>query len=221
MKALPLVELQAKSHQRSNGRAAHLHGQEDDGPSKGKRYLILAYRAEFDQIQYPLPLCLEENPTPEFFRSIHRRLHADKEAACQVRTQNLALHDWQIPRKCSWVSLMLRILPLPALSEFVAACNTARLTGDAMQRAAGKPIVSAGGAVLSEDDVRLERLVARLREPLQSGLPAQPSNGQRACSADQVSFSSLLGAVGVNSALHLCWAFLHRVWSQSGFYSLT
>ena len=43
--------------------------------------------------------------------------------------------------------------------------------------------------VPSEDDVRLERLVARLREPLLSGLPAQPS----ACSTSQVLFSSLLG----------------------------
>ena len=87
MEVLAYVELQAKSHQKSNDRAAHLHGQEEDAPSYGKRYLILAYKAEFDQIQYPLPLCLVENPTPEFFRSIHRKLHAEKQAACQVRTQ--------------------------------------------------------------------------------------------------------------------------------------
>ncbi|CAK0735493.1 hypothetical protein CVIRNUC_000590 [Coccomyxa viridis] len=133
---LTLTELLAKSHQRSNVKGAHLHGEEDDAPSDGKRYLILAYKAEFDSIQYPLPLRLDENPTPEFFKSIHRRLHADKEAACQ--------------------------------------------------RAAGVPIVSAGGAVLSEDDARLERLVARLREPLQSGPPAQPSHEQHACSTSQL-----------------------------------
>ena len=76
-----------------------------------------------------------------------------------------------------------------------------------MQRAVGVPTVSAGGAVLSEDDVRLERLVARLREPLQSSLPAQPSQEQSACSASQVLFTSLLGtiwAVCCTSAGQLC-----------------
>ena len=79
-----------------------------------------------------------------------------------------------------------------------------------MQRAAGRPVVNAGAAVLSEDDVRLERLVARLREPLQSGPPAQPSHEQSACSASQVPVSSLLGTLESSCALHLCWASLHR-----------
>ena len=124
MKALPCLELQVRSRQKSNVKAAHLHGQEEDGPSDGKRYLILAYKAEFDSIQYPLPLCLEENPTPEFFRSIHRRLLADKEAACQVSTQSLAPHDWQSRRECSWPSLMLRFMLLPTLCECSAACGS-------------------------------------------------------------------------------------------------
>ena len=63
--------------------------------------------------------------------------------------------------------------------------------------------------MLSEEDVRLERLVARLREPLQSGPPAQPSHEQSTCSASQVSFYSLLGTVGLGWALctsagHIC-----------------
>ena len=58
---------------------------EDEGPRNAKRYLILAYRAEFDQIQYPLPLCPEDNPKPDFFRSIIKRLHAEKQAALQVQ----------------------------------------------------------------------------------------------------------------------------------------
>ena len=80
-----------------------------------------------------------------------------------------------------------------------------------MQRAAGAPTVSTGGAVLSEDDVRLERLVARLREPLQSSLPAQPSHEQSACSASQVLFTSLLGTIDLGCVLLLRWATLHRV----------
>ncbi len=119
MKTLLCLELLAKSHQRSNVKGAHLHGEEDDAPSDGKRYLILAYKAEFDSIQYPLPLRLDENPTPEFFKSIHRRLHADKEAACQVSTQLLALHDCQRPRKCL---IDLVHFCFPALSDSVAAC---------------------------------------------------------------------------------------------------
>ena len=74
-----------------------------------------------------------------------------------------------------------------------------------MQRAAGAPIASAGGAVLSEDDARLERLVARLREPLQSEPPAQPSHEQHACSTSQVPVSSLLDTLDSGCALHLCW----------------
>ena len=122
MKSLLCSELQAKSHQRSSVKGAHLQGKEDDGPSDGKRYLILAYTAEYDSIQYPLPLCLEESPPPEFFRSMHRRLHADKEAAYQVSTQSLVLHDWQSPREWPWPSLMLCFMLLPTLSELVAAC---------------------------------------------------------------------------------------------------
>ena len=79
-----------------------------------------------------------------------------------------------------------------------------------MQRAAGAPIVSAGGAVLSEDDARLERLVARLREPLQSEPPAQPSHEQHACSTSQVPVSSLLDTLDSGCALHLCWALLRE-----------
>ena len=29
-------------------------------PQSTKRYLILAYKAEFDQVLYPLPLCAED-----------------------------------------------------------------------------------------------------------------------------------------------------------------
>ena len=122
MKALPYTELQAKSHQRGNLKATNLHGQENDVPSDGKRYLILAYKAEFDSIQYPLPLCLEENPPPEFFRSMHRRLHAAKEAACQVSTQTLALRHLHSLRTCSRASLILHFMLLPTLSELLAEC---------------------------------------------------------------------------------------------------
>lgn len=77
------AELQAKSYEGSSGRAPL---QQDDAPRSTKRYLILTYAAEFDKIQYPLPLCAEDNPKPEFFRSIIKRLRAEKEASIQVST---------------------------------------------------------------------------------------------------------------------------------------
>ena len=58
--------------------------QQDGTLQSSKRYLILAYKAEFDQILYPLPLCHEDCPKPEFFRGIIKRLQAERQAAMQV-----------------------------------------------------------------------------------------------------------------------------------------
>jgi len=76
------AELQVRSHEKTSARSGAM--QQDDTPGNTKRYLMLAYKAEFDQIQYPLPLCPEHNPRPEFFRSVIKRLQAEKQAALQV-----------------------------------------------------------------------------------------------------------------------------------------
>ena len=50
-----------------------------------------------------------------------------------------------------------------------------------------------------EEDLRLERIVARLREPLRGGELAQPCRTEPACSASQVS----IGRTSTASMLHL------------------
>ena len=82
------AELQARSHGSSSPKVGPC--QQDDAPRSTKRYLILTYKAAFDQILYPLPLCPEDNPTPDFFRSIIRRLRAEKQEAPQVLTLYIA-----------------------------------------------------------------------------------------------------------------------------------
>ena len=84
------AELQMRSHGSSNPRTAPL--QQEDAPQTTKRYLILAYKAEFDQILYPLPLCFEDKPEPEFFKSFIKRLQAERQAAMQVQTLCQAWH---------------------------------------------------------------------------------------------------------------------------------
>lgn len=80
-------ELQARSHGSSKLEVRPF--QQYDALQSDKRYLILAYKAEFDQILYPLPLCHEDCPKPDFFRGIIKRLQAEKRAAMQVQTSCL------------------------------------------------------------------------------------------------------------------------------------
>ncbi|CAL5225262.1 g8055 [Coccomyxa viridis] len=131
---LTIAELQTRSHESSNLRTDRL--QQDDAPQSTKRYLILAYKAEFDQILYPLPLCPEHSPSPEFFRSIIKRIQAEKQATVQEATK-------------------------------VSGARDAK-------------------AVQSEEDQRLERILARPREPLRDREMPQDPGAEPVCTASQL-----------------------------------
>ena len=88
MQAFMPAELQARSHGNSNIKVGRF--EQDDALRSTKRYLILTYKAEFDQVLYPLPLCPEDSPTPAFFRSIIKRLQAEVQEAVQVLTLYIA-----------------------------------------------------------------------------------------------------------------------------------
>ena len=46
-------------------------------PPNNKRYFILTYAAEFDRVHYPLPLQYDDNPDPEYLRTIIKQLRTE------------------------------------------------------------------------------------------------------------------------------------------------
>ena len=56
----------------------------------------------------------------------------------------------------------------------------------------------------SEEDLRLERIVARLREPMQDAELPQPLNAEPVCSAGQVSYSWTSHYTCISITTHTC-----------------
>ncbi len=129
------AELQMRSHGSSNLRTGPV--QQDGAPQSTKRYLILAYKAEFDQILYPLPLCPEHSPSPEFFRNIIKGLQAEKQAALQVRMSCLPVPLIQCQGKLNEHRVLHTVPNGPARWYILAASHTFALTWHSCRRLRG------------------------------------------------------------------------------------